>query len=152
MRNMFGGAGLSTANYDATLIGWSIIAPTETPLKQNVAFSAGSTKYCNGALSRNDLINSYGWTITDGGLDCSVLGVEEFEISKLKIYPNPTNNVINVEGLNKNENNTIQIFDVHGKLVITKNINEKGTIDLSELNKGVYVIKVGELAQRIVKM
>ena len=72
--------------------------------------------------------------------------------SNIKIYPNPANNIINIEGLTKNENNTIQIFDVQGKLVITKTINEKGTIGLSELNKGVYVIKIGELAQRIVKM
>ena len=70
----------------------------------------------------------------------------------ITVYPNPTNNIINIEGLTKNENNTIQIFDVQGKLVITKTITEKGAIDLSELNKGVYVIKIGEVAQRIVKM
>jgi hypothetical protein len=70
----------------------------------------------------------------------------------IKIYPNPTNNIINIDGLNKNENNTIQIFDIQGKLVISKTINEKGAIDLSELNKGIYVIKIGEVAQRIVKM
>ena len=72
--------------------------------------------------------------------------------SNIKIYPNPTNKIINIEGLTKNGNNIIQIFDVQGKLVITKTINEKGTIDLSELNKGVYVIKIGEVAQRIVKI
>ena len=81
-----------------------------------------------------------------------VTGINDIKNSDIKIYPNPTNNIINIEGLNKNENNTIQIFDVQGKLVITKTITEKGTIDLSELNKGVYVIKIGEVAQRIVKM
>jgi hypothetical protein len=81
-----------------------------------------------------------------------VTGINDIKNANIKIYPNPTNNIINIEGLNKNENNTIQIFDVQGKLVITKNITEKGTIDLSELNKGVYVIKIGEVAQRIVKM
>jgi hypothetical protein len=81
-----------------------------------------------------------------------VTGINDIKNSNIKIYPNPTNNIINIEGLNKNENNTIQIFDVQGKLVITKTITEKGTIDLSELNKGVYVIKIGEVAQRIVKM
>ncbi len=79
-------------------------------------------------------------------------GTNDIKNANIKIYPNPTNNIINIEGLTKNENNTIQIFDVQGKLVITKNISEKGTIDLSELNKGVYVIKIGEVAQRIVKM
>ena len=81
-----------------------------------------------------------------------VTGINDIKNSNIKIYPTPTNNIINFEGLTKNENNTIQIFDVQGKLVITKTITEKGTIDLSELNKGVYVIKIGELAQRIVKM
>jgi hypothetical protein len=91
-------------------------------------------------------------------VDSSVLnitvatGINDIKNSKIKIYPNPTNNIINIEGLNKNENNTIQIFDVQGKLVISKTINERGTIDLSELNKGIYVIKIGEVAQRIVKM
>ena len=80
------------------------------------------------------------------------VSINDIKNSSIKIYPNPTNNIINIEGLNKNENNTIQIFDVQGKLVITKTITEKGTIDLSELNKGVYVIKIGEVAQRIVKM
>jgi D-alanyl-D-alanine carboxypeptidase len=82
------------------------------------------------------------------------VGLTENTITEkwISVYPNPTNNTINIEGLTKNENNTIQIFDVQGKLVITKTITEKGTIDLSELNKGVYVIKIGELAQRIVKM
>ena len=50
------------------------------------------------------------------------------------------------------ENNSIQILDVQGKSVFTKTINEKGTIDLSELNNGVYVINIGEVAQRIVKI
>jgi hypothetical protein len=85
--------------------------------------------------------------------DCSALGIlDNKQSNTLLVYPNPTNNIINIEGLNINENNLIQIFDVQGKLVITKTINEKGTIDLSELNKGVYVIKIGEVAQRIVKM
>jgi surface protein len=152
MSSMFAFAKLSIANYDSLLIGWSTITSSEDSLKQGVAFDAGSSKYCNGASARASIISNYGWTIKDGGLDCPILGVEELESSKLKIYPIPTNNIINIEGLNKNENNTIQVFDVQGKLVITKTITEKGAIDLSELNKGVYVIKIGEIAQRIVKM
>ena len=81
-----------------------------------------------------------------------VSSINEIKNSNIKIYPNPTNNIIIIEGLDKNENNTVQIFDVQGKLVSTKIVNERGTIDLSELNKGVYVIKIGEVAQRIEKM
>ena len=95
----------------------------------------------------NELISETATLFVDNNLS-----VGNINNSNIKIYPNPTDNIINIEGLNKNENNTIQIFDVQGKLVITKTITENGTIDLSELNKGVYVIKIGEVAQRIVKM
>ena len=97
----------------------------------------------------NNTVNSMDIFIAKLG---GITGVIDIKNSNIKIYPNPTNNIINIEGLTKNENNTIQIFDLQGKLVITKTINEKGTIDLSELNKGVYVIKIGEVAQMIVKM
>jgi len=72
MVGMFTNAGLSKANYDATLIGWSTIASTETVLQPNVVFDAGNSKYCNGASARSILTSSpYNWTITDGGQDCN---------------------------------------------------------------------------------
>ena len=56
---------LSTANYDALLIGWEAQAPTSglTP-------NFGSSQYTLGgasATARASLISTYGWTITDGG-------------------------------------------------------------------------------------
>ena len=65
MTNMFRGMALSTANYDATLIGWAAEA-----VQSNVPFHGGNSKYTAGGAAeaaRNTLINTYGWTITDGG-------------------------------------------------------------------------------------
>jgi surface protein len=74
MRNMFAAAKLSTANYDELLIGWSTISPNKSPLKPNVTFSGGNSKFCNGASGRAILTSApNNWTITDGGLDCSSL-------------------------------------------------------------------------------
>jgi hypothetical protein len=56
---------LSTSNYDNTLIGWSSLN-----LKSNVNFNAGNSTYSSASISaRNKLINDYGWTIIDGGLE-----------------------------------------------------------------------------------
>ena len=58
-------ATLSTANYDATLIGWA--AQT---LRTNVTCDFGNSQYTAGGAAeaaRNTLINTYNWTITDGG-------------------------------------------------------------------------------------
>jgi len=61
MTNMFLNTGLGIANYDQTLIGWAQQSPSPTEL------GAGSTQYCAGADARDELINTYGWNITDGG-------------------------------------------------------------------------------------
>ena len=58
--------GLSTANYDATLIAWAsgIVEP-------NININFGDSTYSPGAAAaaRQHLIDSDGWTITDGGED-----------------------------------------------------------------------------------
>jgi surface protein len=61
---MFSGATLSTANYDALLIGW------EGQLVNNtVTFHGGSSTYSAGAAAtaRANLIADHTWAITDGG-------------------------------------------------------------------------------------
>jgi len=64
MSLMFEGVTLSTANYDALLIGWNSLPS----LKLNVNFHGGYSKYSPAAsASRSNLISTYGWTIIDGG-------------------------------------------------------------------------------------
>ncbi|WP_299438625.1 BspA family leucine-rich repeat surface protein [uncultured Aquimarina sp.] len=74
MINMFVGSGMSTENYDATLIGWATLEAGETQIPVNVQLDADAT-YCLGEGARNTLTSApYNWTITDGGLsvDCNV--------------------------------------------------------------------------------
>lgn len=64
--NMFANAGLSTPNYDKTLVGWSNLT-----LPQGIWFYGGNSTYCMGQSARASIINNYGWNIQDGGKDCS---------------------------------------------------------------------------------
>ncbi|SHF02777.1 surface protein, partial [Psychroflexus salarius] len=58
------GSGLSTENYDALLIGWS-----QLDLPSDTYLGIGSTTYsCAAADARQSIIDTYGWTIDDGGL------------------------------------------------------------------------------------
>jgi len=61
--NMFSGVTLSTANYDALLIGWN-----SQNLQPNVPFGGGNSQYCEGATARANMISSDNWNIIDGGL------------------------------------------------------------------------------------
>ncbi len=59
MESMLDGSALSTANYDATLIGWA-----GQNAQQNVVFGAAGLTYCVGEDARQRLIATYNWTIT----------------------------------------------------------------------------------------
>ena len=62
MTAMFRKVTLSTGNYDNLLIGWGQLA-----LKHDVPFDGGFSKYCQGAAARQSMIDTFNWTITDGG-------------------------------------------------------------------------------------
>lgn len=65
MSQMIQNSGMSTANYDATLIGWAAQAPN---IQSDVVFTLGP-KYTSAAQSARDLLTgTYNWTISDGGL------------------------------------------------------------------------------------
>ncbi|WP_422104224.1 BspA family leucine-rich repeat surface protein [Winogradskyella sp.] len=78
--NMFESAGLSSLNYDSTLIGWS--TDTSGSADDNtddipsvITFHAGTSKYCLAAAARLILTSDpYSWVITDNGqaTDCYV--------------------------------------------------------------------------------
>lgn len=84
--------------------------------------------------------------------DCSALGVVEMtdkiNNSEFSIFPNPTNNLIELN-FSKNINKTIKIniYDIQGKSVFakTKKVIEKALkLNVSELSKGIYFLKVND--------
>jgi hypothetical protein len=147
MSYMFLNAGLSTANYDTTLTGWATIEPNETLIKPNVTFEGGYSTYCNGASARNLLISTYGWTISDSGLDlgCTTLDTEEFDTSSLKLYPNPVLSILNVKTDYNLINQPYTIVDGLGRVVLNGKINDvESTINVEQLSKGIYYLKVSD--------
>lgn len=63
-------------------------------------------------------------------------------INKVKIYPNPTNKILNIEIQNSTFSN-IELFDIYGKLIQTFEINNTTkSINIEHLNSGVYFIQI----------
>ncbi len=153
MQSMFINAGLSTVNYDALLIGWSTISANEIPLKPNVPFDAGTSKYCNGATARASIISTYGWTITDAGLDCTSLDTETFDTVSLKLYPNPVLNVLNVKVDSNLINQPYNVVDGLGRVILSGNLEEvETTINVEQLSNGIYYLKVSDkIASKFIK-
>jgi hypothetical protein len=86
MNFMFDNSIFSTMNYDNLLINWSQLS-----LRNNVKFSAGTTKYSQIATSaRQSLIDNFGWIITDGGL---IPNVPDAPVLQTISSPSTTGNI-----------------------------------------------------------
>lgn len=66
---------------------------------------------------------------------------EALDLTKLRLYPNPAEDVLNIEY--KSEIREISIFDMTGKQLYSRNINDSfSTIDVSTLSPGTYLVKI----------
>jgi surface protein len=150
---MLSNSGLSTAHYDALLNSW-----TNEPVKTNVPLGAHNLKYCNATASRNNLISSYGWTITGDALDCTALKLEETSAETSSsytelpqaCYPNPwdvsVNKTLTLQYIPE-EQAEISLIDALGHTVYTENVQATDRLFTLSADKitglrGVYMIRV----------
>ena len=68
-------------------------------------------------------------------------------ITDIKLYPNPARDILNVSNTT---NEDYKIFDMAGKLINSGNL-KGGSVNVSNLVKGAYVIQVGEVSKRFIK-
>lgn len=80
-----------------------------------------------------------------------ILGVSDnVEAPKLKVYPNPVSNELNISGLTISTNATI--FSVTGRKIMDVEVsNEHSSIDLNELSSGMYLLNVSGKTLKFVK-
>lgn len=78
------------------------------------------------------------------------VGIEDVDNVNVSVYPNPANDVLNIEGEGIQN---VELLDVNGRTVLT-NANG-GSLNISNLATGVYVVRVitnnGISTQKIVK-
>jgi surface protein len=142
MLNMFDDSGLSTDNYDAILNGWSL-----KTLHYGVNLGALNLTYCNSESAREILFWTYGWTITDAGLDCATASIEDIENTVVTIYPNPTTHFLSINGIENPVN--ITIYNILGKEVMSAISSNK--VAVKSLPNGVYVIRIKDGLKEIIK-
>ena len=72
------------------------------------------------------------------------VSVQEIFASNLKIYPNPTRDLVNIQWDFMNENTFLTVFDNTGKLLSTQKLNNQTLqiLDLSGYENGVYQLRL----------
>jgi uncharacterized repeat protein (TIGR01451 family) len=81
------------------------------------------------------------------------LSTEAFDLSRIKMYPNPVADMLYLEVPNTLKVNSIQLFDISGKRI--KSFENHKTLDVNGINQGMYILRIetdkGEFNQKVIK-
>lgn len=124
--------------------------------------ASGATTYTWSTASTNAIITvtpatttNYTLSGTVGTCSASVVftqsvsactAIENLDVtdSEISIYPNPNNGILNIEiSTNLVSNTSLLIYDALGKIVVNQVLlNEINTININDLDNGIYVYKI----------
>ncbi len=71
-----------------------------------------------------------------------VTGVQELPFAKVKVYPNPARDILNIDCQGLTLTLHLRLYDVVGKLVMEKVVENNTTINTSQLVNGVYFLSM----------
>jgi hypothetical protein len=81
----------------------------------------------------------------------NTMSIQDNEVSRVSLYPNPANNMVTLENLPHGETH-IKVFDITGKEMFSTNSNTAiETIDTTNFTNGMYLVRIahnGNLAHK----
>ncbi len=101
------------------------------------------------APSRKLAAATYGRSIFTYSLPLSTSTHDNFIEKNITVYPNPSSNYLTIFGIN--DKKLISIYNLEGKKILARTHDPKERINVSELNPGVYILKIGETTLRFIK-
>ncbi|MFT4802511.1 MAG: hypothetical protein ACI93N_002290 [Flavobacteriaceae bacterium] len=112
--------------------------------------------------STNDIKDIVGNSLVNSEFEAyffnnEVLSVEnDFIVSGFSMFPNPTSDFLNIK-IQEGEIEQILLYNLNGKKVLSKKINkQQSIIDIQNLIRGIYVIKIisnnGILTKKLLKI
>ncbi|WP_264522353.1 T9SS type A sorting domain-containing protein [Flavobacterium sp. N1994] len=116
---------------------WHTAATGGTVIPNNTPIVSGTTYYASQTISGCESTVRTAVTMTTG----ACLGNDEFEMKALKVYPNPTIDLLNIsynDSISK-----VEVFNIIGQQVLSvENSTNEIQIDMSRFASGTYLIKV----------
>jgi hypothetical protein len=84
------------------------------------------------------------------------VGLNEIEFVAGNIYPNPVEDLLNIDLFNIDTEANLAIVDAMGRVVLNETLNTaQNNIDISSLNEGVYFVKIAQdgkiMTRKVVK-
>jgi aminopeptidase N len=101
----------------------------------------GDVDYIVGIDPNNWIINKVGSIINDPTFT-ELLTTNELTDTKIEVYPNPTDAMINVSIDGANEERTASLTDLSGRAILSTEIQNDANIDISAINPGIYLMTI----------
>lgn len=110
-----------------------------------VAATGGTAPYTSGVGTFSKGPGTWIFTVADSGgcTDSAAITIEAPGCVDLKVFPNPTRGMISINHSTAAQGSVMQVFDIIGRLVITKPVPQNAfltTIDVSKLAAGTYAV------------
>jgi|GEM_PF-1378930 len=98
------------------------------------------------------ITSAAGCVDTSDCVEVTTLNNNDLEYSGLNIFPNPSNGLYTLTLNNEAKSALLVISDINGRELQRRNINGKtATIDLSQLQNGIYILRIGNAIQKLIK-
>lgn len=78
-------------------------------------------------------------------------GINSIEKQIIRVFPNPSNTTIQIITNDRNAILDVELYDISSKLLMKDSIYNNEYLDISTLDKGLYIIKVGNQYTRFIK-
>ena len=129
-------AGMSLATMEMKVAGQDVI-----PALSAFTDSAGTVPTSLGGINYYSAAGTNPLYIDDIVFSDTNVGIQDFATKGLSVYPNPVNNVMNLQA---NENiSKVAIYNVLGQEVYSAKINAMtSSVDMSSMASGAYFVKV----------
>ena len=138
---------------------WKIVPTTisgVTTYKINNAFTRSYLTYSSASISsntivlpKNDTSNFQKWKITPVLVDKLssksplINNPKKEALNEIIIFPNPTNDFLNINNLMDSIDCYIEIIDLKGSKILSKQLNsENSKVYVGDINQGLYMVKI----------
>ena len=125
-----------------TVLSTDLVAgPVATVNGQNVTISlTGGVKVNDANVTTPDVTSENGVVhVIDKVLLPSSSSIQESGLTDIKIYPNPSSDIIN---LISKEPLGFELTDLNGKIIFSGDVETSATINISDLDSGLYLLNL----------
>ncbi len=133
----------ATATYTNSISGGTVTASAHTPVTAGITGLTRNTIYHYRVKSTNSFGTSYSPDQTF--VTTSGVGIEQATATAYTISPNPGNGLIRISGLLPAHSYRSEVYDLAGRKVAESALSPEGTLDIRNLTKGIYMLKIADL-------